>query len=643
MSHPATLPYGSWKSPITPDLITQDTVGFLSIAWDGPDLYWLEQRPLEGGRNTVMKRTPDGSTMELTPPPFNVRTRVHEYGGAPFVVHQSHLYFSNFDDNLLYVRKGEKQFHALTSEPDLRYADAAVDASRRRLYWIREDHSQSAISAETAIVAMGLDGSNERIVASGNDFYSNPRVSPDAKQLAYLTWNHPNMPWDETQLWLADLNDDGSLSNARMVAGGPADSILQPVWSPDGVLYFLSDRSNWWNLMRWNGSSAEAVCPMEAEFGGPSWIFGRSDYDFLNGTTVLASYSQNGNRRLAKIDLETGESAPVDSRFTVFSSIHGNGSEAAFLAASPTDPLRIVQMDRNGRMEDVKVSSDLELNPNYLSIPQAIEFPTAHGKTAHGIYYRPKNPDYTAPKGEKPPLIVTVHGGPTSASTSALNLEFQYWTSRGFAVVDVNYGGSTGYGREYRERLKGNWGIVDVEDSANAVKYLVEQGEVDGNRAVIVGGSAGGYTTLASLVFSDVYRAGASYFGISELEVFTTETHKFESRYADGLIGPFPEAKQVYYDRSPINFTDQLSCPIIFLQGLEDKIVPPNQAELMVDALRKKGLPVAYFAFEGEGHGFRIAENIKRSIEAELYFYSQIFGFEPADAIEPVPIENLRP
>src|SRR5690606_13373245 len=354
-------------------------------------------------------------------------------------------------------------------------------------------------------------------------------------------------------------------------------SILQPVWSPDGVLYFLSDRSNWWNLMRWNGSKVEAVCPMAAEFGGPSWIFGRSDYDFLNDKTILASYSLNGNRQLAKIDLETGELAPVDSRFTVFSSIHGKDREAAFLAASPADPLRIVQMDASGRLEDVKVSADLAMDPSYLSIPETIEFPTAHGKTAHGIYYRPKNPDYNAPPDEKPPLIVTVHGGPTSAATSALNLEFQYWTSRGFAVVDVNYGGSTGYGREYRERLKGNWGIVDVEDSANAVKYLVEQGEVDGNRAVIVGGSAGGYTTLASLVFTDVYRAGASYFGISELEVFTTETHKFESRYADGLIGPFPEAKQVYYDRSPINFTDLLSCPIIFLQALADKIVPPNQ------------------------------------------------------------------
>lgn len=641
MSQISISPYGSWKSPITTDLITEDTVGLLHAVWDGPDLYWIEELPTEAGRNTVMKRSPDGVITELTPSPFNVRTRVHEYGGAPFVVHRSHLYFSNFDDNLLYVRRGGQHFQPLTSDPALRYADAAVDGSRGHLYWIREDHSKSAISAETAIVAMDLDGSNERIVVSGNDFYSNPRISPDAKQLAYLTWNHPNMPWDETELRVADLNEDGSVSNARLVAGGKAESILQPVWSPDGALYFLSDRSNWWNLMRWNGHKVETVCPVEAEFGGPSWVFGRSDYDFLDAAVILASYSQNGVRRLAKIDVKSGRLQPLDSRFTVFSSIRGNGREAVFLAASPTDPLRIVRMDAGGQLEDIRLSSELKVEPEYLSIPEPIEFPTAGGKTAHGIYYRPKNPDYTAPTDEKPPLIVSVHGGPTSAATSAFNLEFQYWTSRGFAVVDVNYGGSTGYGREYRERLKDNWGIVDVEDCANAVHYLVEKGEVDGERVVIVGGSAGGYTTLASLVFTDFYKAGASYFGLSELEIFAKETHKFESRYMDGLLGPYPEAKSVYYERSPINFTDKLSCPVIFLQGLEDKVVPPNQAELMVEALKQKGLPVAYITFEGEGHGFRMAENIKRSIEAELYFYSRIFGFEPADGIEPVTIENL--
>ncbi|MGK7379718.1 S9 family peptidase [Planococcus sp. 1R117A] len=641
MSQTAASPYGSWKSPITADLMTRDTVGIVNAALEGQDLYWTEERPAEAGRNTVMKKTADGTAIELTPSPFNVRTRVHEYGGAPFVVHNTDLYFSNFDDNLLYLRRGEHNFQPITSDPHRRYADGAVDASRGRLYWIREDHTNSSIYAETAIVVMDLDGSNERIVLSGNDFYSNPRISPDFKQLAYLTWNHPNMPWDDTQLWLADLNEDGSVSNARMVAGGSNESIIQPVWSPGGVLYFLSDRSNWWNIMRLNGSEAEPVCPMEAEFGGPSWVFGEADYGFLNESTILAAYAQSGIMHLATIDAKSGDVTPVENRFTYFSSIHSNGGEAAFITASPTDFPRVVRLDANGQLEEVKAASDLPLNENYLSIPEAIEYPTAGGKTAHAIYYRPKNPDHAAPAGEKPPLLVSVHGGPTSAAISALNLEFQFWTSRGFAVVDVNYGGSTGYGREYRERLKDNWGVVDVEDCANAVNYLIEKGEVDGERAAIVGGSAGGYTTLASLVFTDVYKAGASYFGLSELEIFAKETHKFESKYLEGLLGAYPEAKQTYYDRSPINFTNQLSCPVIFLQGLEDKVVPPNQAELMVDALKEKGLPVAYLTFEGEGHGFRMAENIQRSIEAELYFYSKVFGFEPADDIEPVPIENL--
>ena len=637
-----TTSYGSWKSPITTDLITQDTVGLDGVIFEGQDLYWLESLPSEGGRSRVMKKAPGGEPVELTPAPFNVRTRVHEYGGAPFIVNGQNLYFSNFKDNLLYVRNEDGNIQAITSDPNHRYADGVINSLSNCLYWVREDHTDSAIFAETAIVAMNLDGSNERIVVSGNDFYSNPRISPDSKQLAYLTWQHPNMPWDTTELWMADLNSDGSVSNERRVAGGKNESIIQPVWSPEGTLYFLSDRTNWWNLMRLNGSSVEAVCPMEAEFGSPSWTFGTSDYDFLNDTTIIAAYTQNGTRRLAKIDAQSGEHVPVDTRFTSFSSIHSNGEKVALIAASPTEFSRVMTMDSFGnQIEDIKLSSGLALDDRYVSVPEAIEYPTEGNKTAHALYYRPKSPDYEAPEDEKPPLLVHVHGGPTSAASSALNLVTQYWTSRGFAVVDVNYGGSTGYGREYRERLKGNWGVVDVQDSANAVRFLIAQNEADSSRTAISGGSAGGYTTLASLVFTDVYQAGASHFGLSELEIFAQETHKFESRYMDGLIGPYPEAKDVYYDRSPINFTHQLSCPVIFFQGLDDKIVPPNQAELMVEALRTKGLPVAYIAFEGEGHGFRMAQNIKRSIDGEFYFYSQVFGFEPADNIKPVEIDNL--
>lgn len=636
-------PYGSWKSPITSDLIVQGTSPLGSVVLDEENLYWVEAHPAEAGRNTVMRKAADGKVEELTPAPYNVRTRVHEYGGGAFLVHGEDLYFSHFADNLLYLRKGDGGgIQAITSDSKHRYADGVADRRRGHLYWVREDHTESDIFAETTIVVMDLDGGNERVVASGNDFYSNPRVSPDGKQLAYLTWHHPNMPWDETELWVAEINEDGTLSDAKMVAGGEGESVIQPVWSPGGVLYYVSDRTNWWNIMRVSEAGVEAVCPMEAEFGSPSWVFGISDYDFVDENTIVASYAHNGSRHLAKIDVGSGTLLPVEAGYTAYSSVHSNGRHVAFIAASPTEFPRVVRMRADGTgAEVVKASSELVLDERYLSLPEAIEYPTEGGKTAHAIYYRPKNPDFVAPVGEKPPLLVHVHGGPTGASSSTLNLANQYWTSHGFGVVDVNYGGSTGYGREYRDRLKGQWGIVDVQDSANAVRYLVEKGEVDANRVAIAGGSAGGYTTLASLVFTDVYKAGASHFGLSELEIFAEETHKFESRYMDGLLGPYPEAKEVYYERSPINHTDKLSCPVIFFQGLEDKIVPPNQAELMVEALKAKGLPVAYIAFEGEGHGFRMAENIKRSLDGEFYFYSRVFGFEPADEIEPVEIFNM--
>ncbi|WP_088009287.1 S9 family peptidase [Indiicoccus explosivorum] len=642
MSDKTTAPYGSWKSPISTDLIVQGTTPLVSADFDGQDLYWIESRPNEGGRSTVIRLGQDGTKTELTPSPYNARTRVHEYGGRSCCFHEGALYFSNFEDNFLYVRTADGEFERITAESAHRYADPTVDSGRGRIYWVREDHTESDIFAETAIVAMDLDGGNERIAVSGNDFYSSPRISPDGRQLAYLTWNHPNMPWDGTELWVADLNDDGSVSNARLAAGGPGESITQPVWSPDGILYFASDRSNWWNLMRIKDGAAETVYVKEAEFASPGWLFGISDYDFIDESMIICTYTEKGVKHLAKIDTAAGTLIPMETDYTFFSSVHSNGTDVCFIAASPTEFPRVVRMNQKGQLAVIKASAELAVSESYISQPELIEYPTEGGKTAHAIYYPPKNPDYGAPADEKPPLLVHVHGGPTSMTSAVLNLVNQYWTSRGFAVVDVNYGGSAGYGREYRERLKGNWGIVDVQDSANAVRHLIDRGEVDGSRVAIAGGSAGGYTTLASLVFTDVYSAGASHFGLSELEVFVKDTHKFESKYLHGLVGPYPEAKATYAERSPINFTDQLSCPVIFFQGEDDKIVLPNQAELMVGALKEKGLPVAYELFEGEGHGFRKSENIKRSIDGEFYFYSRIFGFEPAEEIEPVEILNLE-
>jgi dipeptidyl aminopeptidase/acylaminoacyl peptidase len=638
----ATAPYGSWKSPITSDLIVKGTIRFEQVLVDGLDIYWIESRPTEGGRSVVMRQTHDGHVEELTPQPYNVRDRVHEYGGGAVTVRDGVVYFSNFDDNRLYVRKRDGEIRALTADSKMRYADGVIDNARGHWVGVREDHTKSDIFAENTIVAMNTDGSGERVLVSGNDFYAFPRLSPDGTQLAYVTWNHPNMPWDDTELWTARIAGDGSLSDFQKIAGGDGQSILQPKWSPDGVLYYVSDESNWWNIKRFKDGKTETVVAMDAEFASPNWVFGQSNYDFVNASTIFCNYTKNGSWYLAEIDTESGTLQSIESEYTAFSSIQVDGQRVVFLAGGPTSFPAVVTMKVGDWQPQVlRTSAELTVDGAYLSIPESIQFPTTNGKTAYAIYYRPNNPDYTAPEGEKPPLLVLSHGGPTGAASNVLNLGKQYWTSRGFAVLDVDYGGSTGYGREYRDRLKSQWGIVDVDDCSNGALYLAERGEVDGERLAIAGGSAGGYTTLASLVFRDVFNAGASHFGISELEVFATETHKFESRYMDSLLGPYPEAKDVYYNRSPINFTDQLSCPVAFFQGLDDKIVPPNQAELMVEALRKKGLPVAYVAFPGEGHGFRRAENIQRAQDGEFYFYSRVFGFAPAEHIDPIPIDNL--
>ncbi|WP_211266021.1 S9 family peptidase [Alicyclobacillus ferrooxydans] len=637
-----TAQYGSWKSPITSDLIVQGTISFEQVLVDGLDIYWIESRPAEGGRSVVMRQNASGQVEELTPQPFNARDRVHEYGGGAVAIRDGIVYFSNFADNHLYVRDRDGNIHALTQDSKMRYADGQIDVARGRWIGVREDHTKSDIFAENTIVAVNTDGSGETVLVSGNDFYAFPRISPDGTQLAFITWHHPNMPWDETELWTGKFAADGTLTDLTKVAGVKNESILQPKWAPNGQLYYISDESNWWNIKRITDGKLETVVAMDAEFTSPNWAFGQSDYDFIDASTIICDYTQNGKWYLAQIDTQSGALKPVASEYTSFSSIRTDGERVVFLAGSPTSFRVVVTTNVDGSNPTVlRKSSEVQVDPDYLSIPESIEFPTENGKTAHGIYYRPKNPDFTAPEGEKPPLLVHVHGGPTSAASSVLSLSTQYWTSRGVAVLDVNYGGSTGYGREYRDRLKGQWGIVDVDDAANGAKYLGEQGEVDANRLAIAGGSAGGYTTLAALTFRDVFNAGASHFGLSELEVFAQETHKFESRYMDSLLGPYPEAKDVYFNRSPINFTNQLSCPIAFFQGLDDKIVPPNQAELMVEALRKKNLPVAYLAFEGEGHGFRRAENIKRALDGEFYFYSRVFGFTPADDIEPIHIENM--
>ncbi|HET8999662.1 MAG TPA: S9 family peptidase [bacterium] len=637
-------PYGSWRSPITSDLIVSSTITFDRIAVDGDAIYWTELRPVEGGRYVVVRRTPDGGVTDVTPAPFNARTLVHEYGGGAFAVAGGVVYFSNFVDQRLYRQAASAPPEPLTPPGKWRYADCVVDSRRSRIVCVREDHTDSTREAINTLVSIDLLHPTEgRVLASGNDFYSNPRLSPDGSRLAWLTWRHPNMPWDGTELWVADVGEDGAVRGPQQVAGGAAESIFQPEWSPAGVLYFVSDRTGWWNLYRWQGAGRiEPLWALDAEFGAPQWIFGLSTYAFESAEQIVCAYKRRGTWRLSRLDAAGRTPREIDTSYSEISSVRAGTGWVVFEAGSPDAFNAIVKLDlHTGRSETLRRASAATVDAGYLSIPRAIEFPTEHGQTAHAFFYEPRNRDAGAPPGEKPPLLVRSHGGPTSAIPATLNLGIQYWTSRGFAVLDVNYGGSTGYGRPYRERLNGQWGVVDVDDCANGARYLVNQGLADERRLAIRGGSAGGYTTLCALTFRSVFKAGASHFGIGDLEVFVRDTHKFESRYLDRLIGPFPERRDLYRARSPIHFVDRISCPMILFQGLEDKIVPPNQAEMMVDALRAKGLPVAYVPFEGEQHGFRKAENIKRALEGELYFYSRVFGFPLADPVDPVRIDNL--
>lgn len=640
---PDIRPYGSWKSPVTSDLIVAETIGLGGTAIEGDDVYWMELRPKEGGRLVAVRRTQDGTTTDLTPMPFNARTRVHEYGGRAYVVAGGTAYFSNFADQRLYRQDPGAEPRPITPATALWYADYVVDRRRNLLFCVREDHTAPGEAVNTLVtVQCGGDERGGEVIVSGNNFYSSPRLSPDGSRLAWLTWNHPNMPWDGTELWVGEVNADGSLGRADRVAGGLEESIFQPEWSPDGVLYFVSDRTGWWNLYRWREGNVEALRPMEAEFGEPQWVFGLSTYAFESAGRMLCAYTHRGQYRLASLDTTTLKMEEIPTPYTDIGSVRAAPGRVLCLAGSPTEPWSVVHLDlRTRQFEVLRRTSTLQVDPGYISAPEEIEFPTEGRLAAYAFFYPPRNRDFTAPAGEKPPLIVMSHGGPTAAVSGVFNPNIQYWTSRGFAVMDVNYGGSTGYGRAYRQRLNGQWGVVDVHDCANGAHYLAAQDRVDGERLIIRGGSAGGYTTLAALTFQNIFKAGASHFGISDLETMAKDTHKFESRYLDTLVAPYPARRDIYVERSPIHFTQRLSSAMILFQGLEDKIVPPDQSAKMFEAVRAKELPVAYLAFEGEQHGFRKAENIKRTLDAELYFYSRVFKFDLADPVEPVEIENL--
>jgi len=636
--------YGTWRSPITASLIAGQSIRLSEVRTDGDAAYWIEGRPSEAGRS-VLVRWRDGRLEDVLPSPFSARTRVHEYGGGAFLVHEGVIYFTNHKDQRLYRATASAAPTPITPESaaKLRYADAVMDARRGRLICVREDHTVGDQPANTlASVRCDGDPNGGRVLCADHDFYASPRLSPDGAQLAWLAWNHPNMPWDGNMLWLADVTEDGSLADRRQIAGGPRESIFQPEWGPDGRLYFVSDRSGWWNLYRWHEGEICPLHPMFAEFGEPQWVFGLRTYAFASASLVLCRYAQGGVDALALLETTTGAWQPLSSPYTAISSVNAKQGQAVFIASSPTEPASIVRLDlATGRFTTLRRASELQSDPDYISIAQPITFPTATGAQAHAFFYAPKNRDFIAPADEQPPLLVLCHGGPTSAAGSGQSLKVQFWTSRGIAVLDVNYAGSSGYGRAYRERLNGQWGIVDAEDCAHGARYAAAQGRADPQRLMIAGGSAGGYTALCALAFHDVFAAGASYYGVSDLEALARETHKFESHYLDTLIGPYPAQQDRYRVRSPRHFAGRIRAPVIFFQGLDDPVVPPAQSEAMFRALRDKGIPTAYLAFEGEQHGFRKSEHIQRALEAELYFYGRIFGFQPADHIAPVKIENL--
>jgi dipeptidyl aminopeptidase/acylaminoacyl peptidase len=636
-------PYGAWRSPIHIDDVVGDAI-LLGEPWiDGDDIFWLEGRPAEGGRRVLVRAAADGSTADLTPTPLNVRTRVHEYGGGSYIVTGGVVVFSDFADGRLYrLDPGADGPVPITPEAAWRFADLRADPGRRRFYAVREDHSTGPEATNT-IVAIPLDGGDPRVLVKGPDFVASPRLSPDGASLAWLEWDHPDMPWDATRLRVASIEPDGTLATSVLAAGGPDESIAQPEWAPDGTLHLVSDRSGWWNLYRLvEGPRLEPLAPMEAEFADPAWIFGRSSYGFLPDGAIVAVARADGRDHMFRIEpgRRVGE---LEMPFTELDALQVGAHTVVALAGGPADPSVVARFDpvTLAPAGVLRRASTLALDPGAISEPEAIDFPTTGGRTAHALYYAPVNLEFVGPDDEKPPLVVLSHGGPTSNASTALDLAKQLLTSRGIAIVDVDYGGSTGYGREYRRQLDGQWGVVDVDDCVAAAQFLVERGDVDPDRLAIEGGSAGGYTTLAALAFRDVFAAGISHYGVADLELLEREQHKFESRYDQRLVGPYPEAAALFRERSPVHFVDDISAPVLILQGLDDKVVPPSQAETIVAALASNGIPHAYLAFEGEGHGFRGAHAIRRTLEARLSFLGQVFGFEPVDELEPLDLPGL--
>lgn len=624
-----TIPYGEWPSPITAQSLTSGSVALGGVVLKGDRLWWTEARPSEGGRVVIVRREPDGTTQDLIHAPYNARSHVHEYGGGSVTIAGDGAYFVDFASQAIHwVEPGEEP-RRLTEDGPWRFAAITLDSRRERLIAIRETHAVSGPPVND-LVTVPLTGGPARVLASGHDFYTAPRLAPDGASLAWLTWDLPAMPWDTTTLWQAAIREDGTLDTPVAIARGANEAVFQPEFAPDGSLHFVSDRgTGWWNHHVSRGRDIHVLCRDKAEYGLPYWSISAATFAIDERGRLFTCRIEDGFSKLGEV--RDGVFSEFDLPFTEFGAPSVSNGKLAVAAASATEPWRIILIDlANGKWETIRRSLNEIPETRYLSTPEPIDFATGkdNAEIAHAFYYPPKNDD-VSPLASPPPLIVRGHGGPTGAASSAFSLATQFWTSRGFAVLDVNYRGSTGWGRAYREALYGEWGIADVEDVIKGAEAMVARGLADPRRLAIRGGSAGGYTVLAALAFHDTFTAGCSLYGIGDLAALAADTHKFESRYMDQLVGPYPERRDLYEARSPIHHTAGLSAPVVFFQGLDDKVVPPNQAEAMVAALTAKGVPVAYVPFEGEGHGFRKAENIRRALEGELSFYGQVWGFEP--------------
>ena len=650
------LPYGTWPSPLSAARVAAEALRLSEVRADGDALYWIEGRPAEGGRAVVMCAEADGTCREVMPADFNARTRAHEYGGGALCVDGGVVYASHFADQRLYAMPRRGTLRPLTAE-GCAFAEACPDSARARLIVVREDARSPDREPSAAIVAVATDGRDRdghgTVLVEGADFYSDPIVSPDGRHLAWLQWNHPQMPWDGTDLWVGTFDAEGRITDARHVTGGPRESVFQPTWSPDGVLHLVSDRSGWWNLYQAHAATdgawhLRALCPRDADFGKPQWVFSMATYAHLHDGSLAATYVHEGRWRLCDIDPRTGAVKEMPTPLDVVESIVATRDGLACVAGSPTDAPAVVRLSWPGpSVHVVRRSLEQTLPPDWVSAAVPVHFNAPVGasadkaRTVHAFYYPPAHPEAVGPEGEAPPLLVMSHGGPTSAADPTLDLKVQFWTSRGVAVLDVNYSGSTGFGRAYRDRLKGQWGLMDVEDVVAGAVAMADTGRADRARLAIRGGSAGGFTTLAALVRHRVFGAGASYYGVSDLEVLARDTHKFEARYLDSLVGPYPECRDEYIARSPLRMADRLRTPIILFQGLDDKVVPPNQTTLMADAARQQGVPVACVMYAGESHGFRQAATLVHALESELVFYGRVFGFSPAGPLPALAIDGL--